>query len=192
MKHVLVFLIATWAAVAAAQPATTVSTDNKPVVIAPPKCTITTTDVEGVADNFGGGIDLTSLSPALTAFLNANPPRSQYDQPGCDVHFGESFHLCTCETCGARLEIIVRKCGTPSTAQNNDGFVVGVAPFGAGQRVVDGLVWAPGDPATKTLIIPLPFAKLNQVLCGNHTDWLDVYFQDDTIVDSMKLIVQHP
>jgi hypothetical protein len=49
-----------------------------------------------------------------------------------------------------------------------------------------------GDPNEKTLIINLPAAALNQVLCGGHASFLDVYIQDDTIVDWMRLTVQHP
>jgi hypothetical protein len=188
MKRILVFLIFAGALTAAAQTERRIAFPPPPVAL---KCSITTTDTEGVADNFGGGIDPTTLSPALTAYLNANPPRSQYDQPGCDKHFGESFKVCSCETCGGRLEIVVRRCG--SNMDTNDGFVVGVAPFNAAtQRVAQGPVWAAGDPQTKTLFIPLPAAKLTEILCKNKTQWLDVYIQDDTIVDSMKLTILHP
>lgn len=193
MKRLILCLFSVWATTLAAQTTTRVAPAEATIgVPAPPKCSITLTDVEGVVDNFGGGIDATTLSPALTAYLAANPPKSQYDQPGCDKHFGESFRLCTCENCGARLEIQVRKCGTPKPQQENDHWYVGIAPFTPALRVADGVVWAAGDPATKTLVIPLSRAQLTKVLCGNNSQWLDVYIQDDTIVDSMKLIIQQP
>ena len=152
------------------------------------KCSITVTDVEGIPDNFGGTAEATTPSPALAAFLIA--PTRQYDGTGCDKRFGESFRLCTCETCGAKLEIQVRRC-SPG-AGSNDGYTVGIAPFTPGKRVTDGLVWAAGDPLTKTLTIPLSAADLTKVLCGNKSQWLDVYIQDDTIVDSMKLTILQP
>jgi hypothetical protein len=195
MKRIAMFLLSLSATALMAQTTaqTTPAVSQERAIIPPvvaSKCTITTTDLEGVVDSFAPGIDPTSLSPALTAFLTANPPKSQYDEPGCDKHFGESFRLCTCETCGGRLEIQVRKCS--STLVSNDGYVIGVAPFGPNQRVVQGQVWAPGDPNTKTLVIQLPNPQLSQVLCANNTQWLDIYIQDDTIVDWARLTVLHP
>jgi hypothetical protein len=192
MKRLILVLFSVWATALGAQTTTIKPAEASIGVPSPPKCSITLTDVEGIQDNFSGGIDATTLSPALTAYLAANPPKSQYDEPGCDKHFGESFPLCTCETCGARLEIRVRKCGTTVKLQDNDHWFVGIAPFTPGLRVADGVVWAPGDPQTKTLTIPLSAAQLTKVLCGNKSQWLDVYIQDDTIVDSMKLVIQQP
>jgi hypothetical protein len=66
-----------------------------------------------------------------------------------------------------------------------------VAPFGIGRTAANGNVWAPGDPATKTLTINLTAQQL-RVLCINHTNDLDVYIQDDTIVDWMRLTILQP
>ena len=187
MKYILLSL---WAVAAMAQTEGRQAASKPGPVPVLLKCSITTIDVEGVNDGFAGGLDPTSTSAALTAFLAAIPPRSQYDETGCDKKFGETFRLCGCETCGARLEIRVRRCAP--NAGSNDGYTVGVAPFGAGKKVASGLVWAPGDGLTKTLFIPLAAADLNKVLCGNHVTELDVYVQDDTIVDYMQLTVQQP
>ncbi|HEU4886278.1 MAG TPA: hypothetical protein VFV49_00220 [Thermoanaerobaculia bacterium] len=188
MKYILLSL---WAVAAMAQ------TDERravgqegplPPIVSP--CSITTTDVEGRIDNFAGGLEPTSTSAALTAFLAAIPPRSQYDETGCDKKFGETFRVCTCETCGGQLEIRVRRCAP--NAGSNDGYTIGIAPFGPGKKVTGGTVWAPSDGLTKTLVIPLSATDLNKVLCGNHASELDVYIQDDTIVDWMRLTLQHP
>jgi len=191
MKHIASFLILLLCASAVfAQTTATVAADEERIKISKPRCSITLTDVEGIPDGFAGGNEPTSPSPALAGFLVA--PTRQYDEGGCDKRFGESFRLCSCENCGATLTIQVRRCGSLNSAQLNDGWVVGIAPFTPGLRVADGLVWSAGDPQTKTLTIPLSAAQLTKVLCAKKSQWLDVYIQDDTIVDSMTLTILQP
>lgn len=154
-------------------------------------CTTTTVYVHGQMDNFGGGPDPTTPSPALAAFLAPLHPAT-YDVGQPNYNFGDSFQICGCKTCGGTLEIGVRKTN-PVDIPLNDGITVGVAPF-TGPRVVSQLVWAANDPPSKTLTINLDPAKLNEVLCAQRTStpWLDVYIQDDTVVDYIKLTILHP
>lgn len=186
-QTVLIFLVAVLTAGSAL--AQTASPNDSPVR---PGCTTTTTYVHGLQDNFAGGPDPTTPSPALAAFLAplANPAAYDYQKP--NNHFGDSFQICGCKTCGGRLEVRVRRTNPPDTFIN-DGITVGVAPF-SGTRVVSALVWAAGDPAVKTLTFNLDPAKLNEILCAQNTNspWLDVYVQDDTIVDYIKLTILHP
>src|SRR5437879_8092577 len=97
--------------------------------------------------------------------------------------FGDSFHLCTCETCGATLEIRVRKV-TPIDQPVNDNVIVGLAPFGP--RIVSARIWTDNNPEPpKTLTYNLDAGQLNRLLCqqGQPSPWLDVYIEDDTEVD---------
>lgn len=155
------------------------------------KCTTTTTYIHGLQDNFGGGPDPTTPSPALAAFLGtlANPATYDYNAP--NNHFGDSFRICGCKNCGGTLEVGVRHTN-PVDVPLNDGIAVGLAPFGP--RVVSALVWAAGDPLVKTLTFNLDPAKLNEILCSQKTDspWLDVYVQDDTTIDYIKLTIFQP
>ena len=104
-----------------------------------------------------------------------------------------------------------RSCG--SSLACNDSIQIGQAPFGAG-AIVNAQLYPPGCPNTasqstdtaaselrKTLTVgptivrrfPIDPAKL-QALCARSAGtffWLDVAIQDDTVVDSMRLIITH-
>ena len=132
----------------------------------------------------------TTPSPQLAAFLAPlHPVGYGVDQP--NHAFGDSFRVCGCETCGGKIEIGVRKTSAGDNPLNDD-YYVGLAPFGP--RVVDGRVWSAGDGASKTLTVNLPAAALNKVLCSEKGCplWLDVYVEDDTVVDWIKLTILHP
>ena len=49
-------------------------------------------------------------------------------------------------------------------------------------------VWRSGDPKTKTLNIELPRERIAAILARS-PDWLDVWFQDETIVDWIRLTI---
>lgn len=155
------------------------------------KCSITTVYLKGLNDNFAAPADPTHPSPALATFLtNLHPVGYDVDQP--NHAFGDSFRLCACETCSARLEIRVKKTTQPDNPKNDDIYV-GVAPFGPGQRIVDGRIWSTDAPEPpKTLTYDLDPAKLSALLCREHEPWLDVYIEDDTVVDWMRLTITHP
>ena len=168
-----------------------------PVDLAPPRpqarCTITTTYNKGNADNFAAPSDPTTPSPALAAFVaNLHPVGYDVDQP--NHAFADSFRLCACETCGAKLEIVVKKT-TQRDTPSNDDIYVGVAPFASGQRIVDGRIWTNDNPeAPKTLTYSLDPQKFAELICRlpPNDRWLDVYIEDDTVVDSMRLTITHP
>ena len=188
MKCIVAIFLLAATAVFAQEPAAREAIPN-PLPIAA-ACSVTVTDLEGVIDNFAQPPDPTTQSPALQAYLaSVGGPQSQYDTTGCDKKFGGSWRLCTCETCGARLEVRVRRCG--SSLDNNDGYHVGVAPFGPGRSAASGAVWQAGDPTEKTLVINLTRDQL-KVLCANKAQFLDLYIQDDTIVDWARLTIQQP
>ena len=184
----------------------------------PPVCPITTIYQGGVTDNFGGGPDPAVWSPALSTYLS-NKPNKRYDDPACDRWVGQSFLIskgCICEgICSAELEVIYKSCG--SSLACNDSIQIGQAPFGAG-AIVSAQLYPPGctttggggtGPATDTVAtearkaltpgttitkrFPIDVTKLKG-LCAKSPGasfWLDVAIQDDTIVDSMKLIITH-
>jgi hypothetical protein len=155
------------------------------------KCSITTVYLKGVNDNFASPADPTHPSPALAAFIaNLHPVGYDVDQP--NHAFGDSFRLCACETCSARLEIRVKKTSHADNPKNDDIYV-GVAPFATGQRIVDGRIWTTDSPEPpKTLTYDLDPAKLSALLCHEREPWLDVYIEDDTVVDWMRLTITHP
>jgi hypothetical protein len=159
------------------------------------RCPVTTTIELGIADNFVGP-EPAHPSPALTTFL-ASLHAVGYDVDQPNHAFGDSFRLCACEFCSAKLEIRVKKT-TQRDNPANDDIYVGVAPFGTGQRIIDGRIWTNDNPeAPKTLtytFTPAQLAQFTQLTCHQPTGArsLDVYIEDDTVVDSMKLTITHP
>jgi hypothetical protein len=140
-------------------------------------------------DAFATPDDPTTPSGALMTFLG--PTRSQYDTPGCNRHFGDSFPIAAClrcKFCGAKVEIHLKPCN--DSDPTNDNYVIGVAPFGVGGTIASGRIWPTGTPAETTLVIDLLADKINRLLCkhkGPRT--LDVYVEDDTIVDWIRVTI---
>lgn len=151
-------------------------------------CSVTTSYLHGAMDAFAAPVDATTPSAALLAFLG--PTRSQYDTPGCNRHFGDSFQLATClrcKFCGAKVEIHLKPCNGNAS---NDNYTIGVAPFGTAGTIASGRIWPSGTPAETTLTIDLPASNLNQLFCkGKKQPTLDVYIEDDTIVDWVRLTI---
>src|SRR5437762_5433912 len=82
----------------------------------------------GKPDNFGGGPDATTPSPALAAMLSTLHPAT-YDVDLPNKNFGDSFRVCLCRACTAKVEIRVRKVSPPNTdLPKNDAYSIGVAP----------------------------------------------------------------
>ena len=170
---------------------------QQPANVPPPPlnghCTRTTVDLEGLQDNFGGPSEPTTPSPALQAYL-ATHNGVGYDTAQPNHHVGESFLVCPCEACGAKLEIRVRHTN-PLDVWNNDNYTVGIAPFASSQNqvIATGQIWnGPGDTAPKTITVALSGQALSKLLCGSKSQFLDVVVQDDTTVDWMRLTIQQP
>ncbi len=151
-------------------------------------CPVVTVYTHGKMDAFAPPDDPTTPSAALTAFLGAT--RSQYDTPGCNRHFGDSFPVSClrCQFCDAKVEIHLKPCAADS-GPTNDDYVIGVAPFTAAGTIASGRIWPPGvTPSEKILVVTLPAAKLNALLCkAPRPGTLDVYVEDDTIVDWVRV-----
>jgi hypothetical protein len=173
----------------------------------------------GKADNFAPGPDPVSPSLALDAMLQTGHP-VRYDEGTCDHYFGDTFTLdpCVvcCGICSAALEITMHGCG--SALDCNDYIYVGQAPFsGAGYLLWGGYVtephcsgFNPSDPtipdisssSTSPRPLPLPATvvkkiqldprKVAELLCERKVKTLDVFIQDDQIVDSMRLVITKP
>ncbi len=143
------------------------------------------------ADNFAGP-EASTLSPALNSyFVSNNLTRRVFDDGGKDRAFGQSFQLNCCKICKAVLEIRVRN-EDPNGLASNDGLAVGVAPFTTVRFAPGYAIWnPPGSPRTITL--PLNVSALNDYIMksANCPWWLDVYVQDDTAVDYVKLTVSY-
>jgi hypothetical protein len=150
------------------------------------------------------------------------PPIAYDEGTSCDHHFGDSFKLdsCTfcCGICSATLEITMHGCG--SGLDCNDSITVGQAPFNHGGVVLwNGYVngtGCPNDPAnppidqtprpdvaaptrrtgmgTPPIVkkIELDPRKLEELICDRKVRYLDVYIQDDQVVDSMRLVITKP
>ena len=71
-----------------------------------------------------------------------------------------------------------------------DAYFIGTAAPTGNTAVASAPVWRQGDPKTKTLTIPLPAGPLQNILCGG-TGWLDVWVQDETIVDWMRVTIAY-
>lgn len=148
--------------------------------------------LKGHQDNFAtsDGPEKTTPSPQLTSYLaGLHPGMYDVDQP--NFNFGDSIPICPCETCSATLEIRVRVVSARD-AYANDGFAVGVAPFSGGQKLAGGAIWKPGEFGPKTITVPLDPAALSRLLCGTKSPWLDIYVEDDTEVDWIKLTLTRP
>jgi hypothetical protein len=139
-----------------------------------------------------------SPSAALAAYVNStyHQPPAGYNKPGCNHIWGDSAPLSggiigameakECKLCDGQVEIRLKSCGSDNPV--NDDYTVMIN----GQTIATGRVWpGPGTPA-KTLVIPLPAAKLRAALCGMHRPaTIDVFTQDDTIVSSLKVTVKY-
>ena len=131
----------------------------------------------------------------------------------------DSCNIC-CGICSATLEITMRGCG--GSIECNDSITVGVAPFNTAGGVVlwNGYVngiGCPGDPGpvpvnptkpdvnaattkrpsgpiSPTIVkkIELDPRKLEELICERHIHYLDVYVQDDQVIDSMRLVITKP
>ena len=142
----------------------------------------------GTVDNFVVKENAT-LSPALQSFF-VGKPRREFDDGGIDRGFGQSFQLNCCKICAATLEVRIRN-EQPGGLANNDGLTVGIAPFNVKFASVGPLWTSSPTPLVKTVTVPLPPGALNNYIMNSASCpwWLDVYVQDDTAVDYVKLTV---
>jgi hypothetical protein len=149
--------------------------------------------IGGKADNFAAPVETPTKSPGLQQFFSSNHLTSRnYDEPGVNKAFGQSFFIKCCKVCRAELEIRVKNEGEISS---NDAITIGQAPF-TGVRAAAGFIWqAPFVPGAgtgtpiKTMNIPLSPAALNSYILNSNGCQvpLDIYVQDDTSLDYVKL-----
>ncbi|HXH90960.1 MAG TPA: hypothetical protein VNN25_05225 [Thermoanaerobaculia bacterium] len=161
------------------------------VADSPTRCSVVTVYTHGLMDSFAQPVDPTTPSPTLTTFLGA--AISRYDTASCNQHFGDSFPVgscLNCKFCGAKVEIHLKPCG--SDQPGNDDYVIGVAPFGTTQILASGRIWPTGvTPREEILVVNIPADKLNQLFCNVRVrpPTLDVYVEDDTIVDWVRVTI---
>ena len=142
----------------------------------------------GRMDDFAAPADPVVRSPGLQ---NHGRQRTLvgYDTGGRNRHVGDSFRfrgLRGTTVCFAVLEARVRYTTLdPNTL--NDTYAAGILSA-AGNDYVSGPVWRSGDPKTKTLSIELPRERIAAMLARS-PDWLDVWLQDETIVDWIRLTI---
>ena len=132
----------------------------------------------------------------------------------------DSCNIC-CGICSATLEITMRGCGgsiecndsiTVGQAPFNTGGVVlwngyvngtgcpndpGPSPVNPTRPDVASTTRRPDNPTTSASPvivkkIELDPRKLEELVCERHIRYLDVYIQDDQIVDSMRLVITKP
>ena len=141
-----------------------------------------------VADAFSPPGNPVTLSPALAASLSGKPLKG-YDDSRVNMVFADSFRLRNCRVCYATLEISVRH---DQDAWTNDMLYVQAAPYSpSGVSFIYTGIWNPTTPNPKTLTLALPTAALNNHLFSTSTmpTFLDVFAQDDTDFDYVKLSV---
>ena len=150
-----------------------------------------------LADNFAAPLEPTSMSPGLAQFITQHYPTikpRQFDEPGCDRPFAMSCKLKKCCISYMKLEIRMKKEGCQYC---NDAIYVGVAPFAGPNMYLFNYLWCnppcstpcntAASPITKTYVIPV--AAHNAALCTPGDRWLDIFIQDDTNIDYVKLYV---
>lgn len=148
------------------------------------------TIIAGIIDNFATPTDPTYKTPAFLAVF-AGIPFKDFDDKTNDRAVGQSFVLpkikpCEGKVCTAQLE--VRVCNNGTNVWKNDSLSVGTIQNGSLQAWAhSGYIWnAQTDKGKcKTITIPINVASLN----NNPT--LDVYIQDDTAVDYIKLTLNY-
>lgn len=172
--------------------ATTQTTDAQEAIAVPPppfpqKCTITTVQTKTNA----------TPSPQLQTMLSALHPAG-YNVTQPNHNFGDSFRVCACEICSAKLEIRVGQT-TPRDLSGNDAYNIGIAPFSGpnGVTIANGTIWPSNNSAApdQTITVNLNPQQLSRLLCDNKNNpqhYLDVYVQDDTVVKWTRLTTTHP
>ena len=142
----------------------------------------------GRMDDFAAPADSVVRSPGLE---NHGRQRTLvgYDTGGRNRHVGDSFRfrgLRGTSVCFAVLEARVRYTTLDSNTLT-DTYAVGILSA-SGNDYVSGSVWRSGDPKTKTLSIELPRDRIAAILARS-PDWIDVWIQDETIVDWIRLTI---
>ncbi|MBI3785293.1 MAG: hypothetical protein HY270_18020 [Deltaproteobacteria bacterium] len=166
----------------------------------------------GVDDHFSttNGAEPAAPSQGLQTLINAHPvlPRSDFDGVLMNSQFGHTFVLPT-DDCivAARLEIRVQPLADAPNGSDNDAITLGFvnssgqlgthwsAYFGNGNSGLPALLgsqWVPGNfPAGNLFTLDLGSLPGGTSLLAelNAKRSLDIYIQDDTSVDYIRLIV---
>jgi hypothetical protein len=138
-------------------------------------------------------------SSALVSYIQAkyNKTLVSYNARGCNVFWGDSAPLTAgivgainskeCALCDGSVEITLKNCGGDLPA--NDDYVVLIN----GNVVASGRIWSGSATPPKTLVIPLPAAKLKAALCNTHGQppAIDFFVEDDTTVTSARVTIKY-
>jgi hypothetical protein len=148
----------------------------------------------GVEDDFALPTEPTAPDADLAEFMGVNV--RQFDQTGIDLRFGHTFVDLPSGICAARLEIsLMADDGT-----GNDNLNLEFDPegprFGWGQSlaILTGLNWTTGDQMVLELdLADLPPSSqgVTDILDSLADGDLDVYVQDDTSIDYIRLSVEY-
>lgn len=163
----------------------------------------------GISDGYTLPTEQRHPSPAVAVFLHQldKENKKDYDDTRPNLQFGDSFKLDTCticdQLCGAKLVIEMQ--GNDILACNDTMFVGkfgGTALFngpinpalcvdGASYPVLEYARWDEVIQDAVVRSIDLDVKKLQDLVCIEGYEFLDVVVQDDHSVDSMRLIIQH-
>ena len=151
----------------------------------PVGCTRNASQTIETPDNFTPPGPVPYVSPALTSFLAALPSTQQFDENKVDAAFGASFRIDADVVCSVQVDVGVRH--GVAGGWTNDGITVGVAPFGSSNpSFYSAVIWQAKDPSSKVLSFNLPAWQVSNYLNGTVPP-IDVYLQDDTNVDFIKV-----
>ena len=129
------------------------------------------------------------ISPALKAFIAAKKaPTKGFDDPAQDRWVAGSFQISGCRVC--REVVITLNIRRPKGGlADNDGIVIGQAPFTGPNALASVQPWLGNTLLTKTVTLTIPMAAMNQFILTQPSSpvWLDYLIQDDTEVDSISV-----
>jgi len=148
----------------------------------------------GKQDNFVTPADVAYPSPNLVAFIPGGGPTVAYDTPMINGRFGDSFNLQnTRSVCYAIIQFKAKSTDGGST---NDGLTFGhVGPGGTPFTVVGQII----NPGITTTFQSYALNATGRALLSTQTgvgldktpeqSILDLYLQDDTMLDFFRLYV---
>lgn len=159
----------------------------------------------GLADSYNLPTEGRHPSPDLANYVYTRNPKD-YDDPASDHHFGDSFKLDACTICNqlCSAQLIIELQGNDFLACNDTIFVgrVGgtalfsgpINPSGCPEPL-DNPIFnfvrfdeAVSDSISRTIV--LDPKELQDLVCLEGYEWLDVIVQDDQTVDSMRLVIE--
>lgn len=160
----------------------------------------------GTADAYALPTEGRHPSPGLANYLFTRNPKD-YDDPAVNRHFGDSFKLDACVICNqlCSAKLLIELQGNDSLACNDTIFIgrAGGTALFSGPLNPSGCPTTPDDPNHNLIswfeivsdslsrTIVLDEKQLQDLVCVEGYEWLDVIVQDDHTVDSMRLVVEY-